>query len=153
MTSILTNMFLWESDLTAPVLQGRALPGEVSCSFFPVLKAEACSLQLSPAGPASWLRSGRPNVSKGRHRRWRMRIIILLIPWISTSGRVCSTLSIYGWTTASQLLDRSSDLILFTCYPSDFQGILMKECFWEDKEGYKFHNQVNNLTVSKENFH
>lgn len=48
-------------------------------------------------------------------------------------------------------MDKSSDLILFTCSASDFQGILMKKCFGEDREVYKFHNDVNNLAISKMN--
>lgn len=153
MISVLTNMCLWNSDFTALALQeDRRLEKfsvYPSCSegrglLLPAQSWNACLLTVV------W--STEPFKGKVQKRQGEE---------YSRPGSLghlfrtcpCCTLSLYGCMTGWHLMDRSSDLVLFTCYPSDFQGILMKKCFGEDREGYKFPSYGNNWETSKVNLH
>lgn len=77
--------------------------------------------------------------------------ILILCVFLSGHVLVLSTLSayVYDQSTNHLLMHRNSDLIIFICYLSDFQKILMKKCIGEHKNGYKLPNYVNKYLWNK----
>ena len=136
-------MFLWNSDCTALVLQE-----DYCLEKFSVRPSSSEGSSVLECLPPDWgLNSWTFSRAGTEEAGWCLSSSEFLgSPHQDMS---CFYLDRYRCAAGHQLMDRSSELILFTCYPSDFQRILMQKCFGEDREGYTFYNYENNCATTK----